>query len=102
MIKKLDEDFDHFYQELESKFENIENLRKLEKMIFLKILDQKWMNHIDDMEKLRESISLQSYAQKDPLVEYKITAYQMFYNMVEEIKNNVTKVVSHIQVVHND
>ena len=58
-------------------------IREAERVVLLKVIDRKWMNHIDDMDQLRQGIGLQAYGQRDPLVEYKMNAYEMFENMRE-------------------
>ena len=63
-----------------------DGIREVERVILLKVIDSKWMNHIDDMDQLRESIGLQSYAQKDPVVQYKFLGYDMFEEMTDAIR----------------
>ncbi|MDY2898892.1 MAG: preprotein translocase subunit SecA, partial [Candidatus Limivivens sp.] len=74
----LKEQATKLYESKEAEFPEAEQLRELERVIVLKVVDRKWMDHIDDMEQLRQGIGLQAYGQKDPLVEYKMSAYEMF------------------------
>ena len=69
------------YEEKEAEFPEPEQLRELERVVLLKCIDSKWMDHIDDMDQLRQGIGLQAYGQRDPLVEYKMTGYNMFGEM---------------------
>ena len=87
------------YEEFKSQLESFNEVENIEKLVLLNVIDQKWMDHIDNMEKLRESIRLQAYAQKDPLVEYKICAYEMFDAMIESIREDVIKTIFHIKIV---
>ena len=74
-------------------------MRELEKVIMLRVVDAKWMEHLDAMDMLREGISLRSYGQRDPLVEYKIEAYDMFQAMIEAIQDDIVKYLYHINLV---
>ncbi len=74
-------------------------MRELEKVVMLRVVDAKWMEHLDAMDMLREGISLRSYGQRDPLVEYKIEAYDMFQAMIEAIQDDVVKYLYHINLV---
>lgn len=91
-----------FYNNLEKQFEDVSEMRKMEKMLLLRIMDRKWTNHIDNLEKLREGIGIQAYGQKDPLIEYKTEAYQMFEEMLNEIRNETIKTISHMKVVKKE
>ena len=73
-------------------------IREAERVVLLKVIDRKWMNHIDDMDQLRQGIGLQAYGQRDPLVEYKMNAYEMFENMTESIKEDTIRVLCHIRI----
>ena len=75
-----------------------EMIREAERVVLLKVIDRKWMNHIDDMDQLRQGIGLQAYGQRDPLVEYKMNAYEMFENMTESIKEDTIRVLCHIRI----
>ena len=67
-------------------------------MILLKVIDRKWMDHIDDMEQLRQGVGLQAYGQRDPLVEYKLSGYEMFDEMTQNIKEETVRVLFHVRV----
>ncbi|MDO4438820.1 MAG: preprotein translocase subunit SecA [Eubacteriales bacterium] len=86
------------YEEKETQFPDPEQMRELERVVLLKIIDNKWMNHIDDMTQLREGIGLMAYGQKDPLIEYKTTGYEMFEGMAASIKEETVRILYHIQV----
>lgn len=75
-----------------------ETLRQLERFIILRVVDSKWMAHLDAMDELRDGIGLRAYAQKDPLVEYKLESFDMFQQMIEEIKRDVVRYLYHVQV----
>ena len=77
---------------------NLNMIREAERVVLLKVIDRKWMNHIDDMDQLRQGIGLQAYGQRDPLVEYKMNAYEMFENMTESIKEDTIRVLCHIRI----
>ena len=94
----LKEEAIKLYEQKEASFPNPEQLREVERVILLRVIDQKWMNHIDDMDVLRDGIGLQAYGQKDPLVEYKIQGYQMFGDMTRAIKEDTVRILYHIQV----
>ena len=82
----------------QKKFPEPEMIREAERVVLLKVIDRKWMNHIDDMDQLRQGIGLQAYGQRDPLVEYKMNAYEMFENMTESIKEDTIRVLCHIRI----
>jgi preprotein translocase subunit SecA len=73
-------------------------IRELERVVLLKVIDAKWMQHIDDMEQLRQGIGLQAYGQRDPLVEYKMETYDMFQEMTEGITQETIRVLTHLKV----
>ena len=75
-----------------------EGIREAERVILLKVIDSKWMNHIDDMDQLRQSIGLQSYAQKDPVVQYKFLGYDMFEEMTRNIRHDTVGALMHIRI----
>jgi len=75
-----------------------ETLQQLARFIILRVVDSKWMAHLDAMDELREGIGLRAYAQKDPLVEYKLESFEMFQQMSEEIKHDVVRFIFHVQV----
>ncbi|MCY0879220.1 MAG: preprotein translocase subunit SecA [Firmicutes bacterium] len=74
-----------------------ENMRELERMIMLRVVDAKWMEHLDAMDNLREGVGLRAYGQRDPLVEYKTEAYEMYQNMVGAIREEVVRIMFHLQ-----
>ncbi len=88
----------------EAKEEEIgpENMRELERMILLRVVDSKWMEHLDAMDNLREGVGLRAYGQNDPLVEYKTEAYDMYQNMVGAIREEVIRIMFHMQVAPED
>lgn len=78
-----------------------QTMKKLEKAIMLRVVDSKWMDHLDAMDALKEGINLRAYGQKNPLVEYKFEAYEMFEEMIESIKRTVVTFLYHIQVTYS-
>ena len=88
------------YEEKEAEFPETEQLRELERVILLKVIDQKWMDHIDDMDQLRQGIGLQAYGQRDPKVEYKMQAYEMFDGMIAAIQEATLRLLYHVRLEH--
>ncbi|MCQ2401217.1 MAG: preprotein translocase subunit SecA [Lachnospiraceae bacterium] len=86
------------YERKESEFPDSEQMREVERVILLKVIDNKWMNHIDDMTQLREGVTMVSYGQKDPLVEYKSEGYDMFETMAASIKEDTVRTLYRIHV----
>ena len=86
------------YEMKEPEFPEPEQIRELERVILLKVIDRKWMDHIDDMDQLRQGIGLQAYGQKDPLVEYKMSAYEMFDAMSAAIQEDTLKLLYHVSM----
>ena len=86
------------YEEKEAEFPEQEQIRELERVILLKVIDQKWMDHIDDMDQLRQGIGLQAYGQRDPKVEYKMSAYEMFDNMITAIQQYTVRLMYHVRI----
>ena len=86
------------YEEKEAEFPESEALRELERVILLKVIDKKWMDHIDDMDQLRQGIGLQAYGQKDPLVEYKLSGYEMFDAMTANIREDTIRLLMHVRI----
>ena len=74
-----------------------EEMRELERVVMLKVVDEKWMNHIDSMDELKNGIGLRAYGQKDPVVQYRLEGFDMFDEMVNDIKIDVTKILMHIR-----
>ncbi len=85
------------YEEKEAEFVD-EQIREIERVILLKVIDRKWMDHIDDMDQLRQGIGLQSYGQKNPLVEYKMLGYEMFGEMTEAIAADTVRMLMHVRL----
>ena len=96
--QRLKEETTKLYEEKESEFQQEEQIRELERVILLKVIDRKWMDHIDDMAQLRQGIGLQAYGQKDPVVEYKYAGYDMFQDMTNAIKEDTTRLLLHVRV----
>ena len=86
------------YADKESEFPDPESMREAERVVLLKTIDRKWMDHIDDMDQLREGIGLQAYGQRDPKVEYKMAAYDMFNEMLESIQQDTVRLLFHVRV----
>ena len=96
IISELKDKAINIYEAKEAEFGE-EDIRELERVVMLKVVDQKWMDHIDNMDELKNGIGLRAYGQKDPVVQYRIEGFDMFDEMVEDIKNEVTKIMLHIQ-----
>ncbi len=94
LIKKAKD----LYAAKEAEFTNPEEFRELERVVLLKTIDRKWMDHIDDMDQLRQGIGLQAYGQKDPLVEFKMIGFDMFNAMTGAIQEDTLKVIYHVKV----
>ncbi len=86
------------YEAKETEFPEPEQFRELERVILLKVIDRKWMDHIDDMDQLRQGIGLQAYAQNNPLVEYKMAGFDMFDEMTAAIQEDTVKLLFHVRV----
>lgn len=98
LMQYLKEKAVKLYEAKEAEFPEAEQIRELERVILLKVIDRKWMDHIDDMDQLRQGIGLQAYGQRDPLIEYKMTGYDMFGAMTESIKEDTVKLLLHVKV----
>ncbi len=94
----LKEEAIKLYETKEAEFPEGEQIREIERVILLKVIDNKWMSHIDDMDQLRQGIGLQAYGQRDPLVEYKMSGYQMFDEMTAAIREDTVRILFHIRV----
>lgn len=94
----LKEEAIKLYESKEAEFPEGEQIREIERVILLKVIDNKWMSHIDDMDQLRQGIGLQAYGQRDPLVEYKMSGYQMFDEMAAAIREDTVRILFHIRV----
>ncbi len=97
-IEQMQERLVKLYEEKEKEFPNEEEIREIERVFLLKVIDVKWMDHIDNMELLRQGISMQAYGQKDPLVEYRNTGFDMFDEMTAAIQEEIVKLLLHIKV----
>ena len=86
------------YEAKETEFPEIEQFRELERVVLLKVIDGKWMDHIDDMDQMRQGIGLQAYGQRDPLVEYKMAGFDMFDEMISAIQEDTIRLLFHVQV----
>ncbi len=96
--QKIKEKAVALYAEKEAQFESAEQIREIERVILLRVIDEHWMNHIDDMEQLRQGIGLVGYGQRDPKVEYKMAAYDMFSEMTESIQQDTIRLLYHLRV----
>ena len=96
--QQLKEEAVKLYEAKEAEFPETEAIRELERVILLKVIDRKWMDHIDDMEQLRQGVGLQAYGQRDPLVEYKLSGYEMFDDMTQNIREETVRVLFRVRV----
>ncbi|MCH5343978.1 MAG: preprotein translocase subunit SecA [Acetatifactor sp.] len=96
--QQLKEEAVKLYESKEAEFPDPEQIRELERVVLLKVIDRKWMDHIDDMDQLRQGIGLQAYGQRDPVVEYKMSGYEMFDEMTQNIKEETVRLLFHIKV----
>ena len=96
--QKLKEEAVKLYEAKEAEFPEPEAIREIERVILLKVIDRKWMDHIDDMDQLRQGIGLQAYGQKDPLVEYKMSAYDMFDEMTQNIREDTVRLLLRVKI----
>ncbi len=96
--QQLKEESVKLYESKEAEFPNPEAMREVERVILLKVIDRKWMDHIDDMEQLRQGVGLQAYGQRDPLVEYKLSGYEMFDEMTQNIKEETVRLLFHVRI----
>ena len=96
--QQLKEEAVKLYESKEAEFQNPEAIREVERVILLKVIDRKWMDHIDDMDQLRQGVGLQAYGQRDPLVEYKMNGYEMFDGMTENIKEETVRLLFHVRI----
>ena len=95
---QLKEEAVKLYESKEAEFPETEAIRELERVVLLKVIDRRWMDHIDDMDQLRQGIGLQAYGQRDPLVEYKLSGYEMFDSMTDSIREDTVKLLFHVRV----
>ena len=95
---KLEKEAIALYEEKEKIFPTLDEMREFERVVILKVIDRKWMDHIDDMDQLRQGIGLQAYAQRDPLNEYKMAGYDMFNEMMASIREDTVKMMFRVKV----
>ena len=96
--QQLKEEAVKLYESKEAEFPEPEAIREIERVILLKVIDRKWMDHIDDMDQLRQGIGLQAYGNRDPLVEYKMSGYEMFDEMTQNIKEETIRLLFRIKI----
>ena len=96
--QQLKEEAVKLYETKETEFPDAEAIREAERVILLKVIDRKWMDHIDDMDQLRQGVGLQAYGQRDPLVEYKMSGYEMFDEMTQNIKEDTIRLLFHVRI----
>ena len=96
--QQLKEEAVKLYEAKEAEFPEPEAIRELERVVLLKVIDRKWMDHIDDMEQLRQGVGLQAYGQRDPLVEYKMSGYEMFDEMTQNVREETVRLLFHIKI----
>ena len=97
LITRLQEESVELYEQKEKEFEGFD-LREIERIILLKVIDRKWMDHIDDMDQLREWIGMQAYGQRDPVVEYRLVGFDMFNDMIKAIEEETTGALFHVKI----
>ena len=95
---RIKEEAVKLYETKEAEFPEAEQVRELERVILLKVIDRKWMDHIDDMDQLRQGIGLQAYGQRDPVVEYKMSGFEMFSGMIQGIREDTVRLLMHVRV----
>ena len=98
LIQHLKEIAVKLYEEKEAQFPEPEHLREVERVILLKVIDRKWMDHIDDMDQLRQGIGLQAYGNRQPIVEYKFQGFDMFESMITAIQDDTVKALMHVRI----
>ena len=96
--QQLKEEAVKLYEAKEAEFPEPEAIRELERVVLLKVIDRKWMDHIDDMDQLRQGIGLQAYGQRDPLVEYKMAGFDMFDDMIANIQEDTVRLLYHVKI----
>ena len=97
VIEILKEKAHAHYEEKENEIANPDEFRELERVVLLKVVDEKWMDHIDSMDELKNGIGLRAYGQEDPVVKYRLEGMDMFEEMVENIKVDVVKILMHVR-----
>ena len=94
----LKEEAVKLYEEKEAEFPDAAAIRELERVVLLKVIDRKWMDHIDDMEQLKQGIGLQAFGQRDPKIEYRLSGYDMFDEMTKAISEDTVKLLMHVRI----
>ncbi len=102
LLQQLKEEAVKTYEAKEAEFPDPDRIREVERIILLRVIDHKWMDHIDDMDQLRQGIGLQAFGQRDPVVEYKFAGFDMFNEMIDAISEDTVKALMHIQVEQNE
>ena len=98
LVHMLKEKAVKLYEEKEAEFPEKEHLREVERVVLLRVIDRKWMDHIDDMDQLRQGIGLQAYGQRDPKTEYKFSGFEMFDSMINAITEESIKALMHVRI----
>lgn len=106
VVDKKKDSFKHYlkeqavklYESKEAEFPEPEAIREIERVILLRVIDRKWMDHIDDMDQLRQGVGLQAYGQRDPLVEYKMSGYEMFDSMIDNVREDTLRLLFNVKV----
>ena len=98
LIQNLKEEALRLYETKEAEFPEPEHMREIERVVILKVTDSRWMDHIDDMDQLRQGIGLQAFGQRDPVVEYRLQGYDMFNDMTESIREETVKMLMHVRI----
>ena len=98
LIQNLKEEALRLYETKEAEFPEPEQIREIERVVILKETDSRWMDHIDDMDQLRQGIGLQAFGQRDPVVEYRLQGYDMFNDMTESIREETVKMLMHVRI----
>ena len=98
LIQNLKEEALRLYETKEAEFPEPEQIREIERVIILKVTDSRWMDHIDDMDQLRQGIGLQAFGQRDPVVEYRLQGYDMFNDMTESIREETVKMLMYVRI----
>ena len=98
LMQQLKEEAVKLYEAKEAEFPEPETIREIERVILLKVIDRKWMDHIDDMDQLRQGIGLQAYGQRDPKIEYKLAGFEMFDDMTKAIREDTVRLLFHVHI----
>ena len=98
LIQNLKEEALRLYETKEAEFPEPEQIREIERVVILKVTDSRWMDHIDDMDQLRQGIGLQALGQRDPVVEYRLQGYDMFNDMTESIREETVRTLMHVRI----